>query len=55
MGKFSNKKEEILLKLSIDYKKQYKETPWWMFRKRYQLKRSWYSTRDAMVNLNKRK
>lgn len=46
-----DKREETLIKISLDYKTQYDKTPWWKFKKRRDLKRKWYSTRDLIFRL----
>jgi len=42
-------REELFLVMAMDYKKKYKETPWWMFRKRNELKKNWHSAIECMI------
>ncbi len=40
---------ETFYKMAIKYKKEYEETPWWMFIKKSEAKKNWYSARECMV------
>jgi|TARA_R110000851_G_scaffold63075_6_gene144417 hypothetical protein len=44
-----NKEEEILINLSLKYKKEYEDIAWWKFLERSVAKAVWYSARDMAM------
>ena len=46
-------REETFLRMALEFKKQYEETAWWKFKKRAELKKSWYSARECMIRYGK--
>jgi hypothetical protein len=44
-----SKKEEILLNLALNYKKEYLSCPWWKFIKKNRLYNQWQDTLDTII------
>ena len=51
--KIMETREETFLRMALEFKKQYEETAWWKFKKRIELKKSWYSARECMIRYGK--
>lgn len=47
--KIMNIKEQELLKLAIEYKKEYENTSWWKFRKINKAYNNWQRTLELIV------
>tara|TARA_R110002012_G_scaffold229791_1_gene402502 strand:- start:672 stop:836 length:165 start_codon:yes stop_codon:yes gene_type:complete len=48
-----NEKELAFLELAKEYKQKYENTPWWKFKKRMELKKSWKSAIECMCRYGK--
>jgi hypothetical protein len=48
-----NFKERTYLDRALFYKQQYKETPWWRFKRRSYLYSMWQSALDLMIKSSK--